>query len=52
MLETCTDFANKMTKLEFVSQSLGIKALIRTKYHAKYAGEGIEFTWGAPKAMN
>jgi hypothetical protein len=51
MLETCTDFANEKTQLEFVCQSLGMEALITTKYHAEYAGEGIEYCWGAAKAV-
>jgi hypothetical protein len=51
MLETCTDFANEMTQLEFVCQSLGTEALITTKYHAEYAGEDIEYSWGAAKAV-
>ena len=51
MLETCTDFANEKTQLEFVCQSLGTEALITTKYHAEYAGEGIEYSWGAAKAV-
>ena len=50
MLETCTDFANEKTQLEFVCQSLGTEALITTKYHAEYAGEGVEYSWGAAKA--
>ena len=50
MLETCTDFANEKTQLEFVCQSLGTEALITTKYHAKYDGEGNEYSWGAAKA--
>jgi hypothetical protein len=51
MLETCTDFANEKTQLEFVCQSLGTEALITTKYHAEYAGEGIEYSWGVAKAV-
>ena len=51
MLETCTDFANEKTQLEFVCQSLGTDDLITTKYHAKYAGEGIEYSWEAAKAV-
>ena len=30
---------------------LGAKALTTTKYHAEYAGEGIEYLWGAAKAI-
>jgi hypothetical protein len=51
MLETCTDFANEKTQLEFLCQSLGTEAPITTKYHAEYAGEGIEYSWGAAKAV-
>ena len=36
---------------EFVCQSLGTEALITTKYHAEYAGEGVEYSWGAAKAV-
>ncbi len=44
MHDSCTDFANKTTQLEFVCESLGAEAIITTKYHAKYAGEGIEYS--------
>ncbi len=44
-------FANEKTQLEFVCQSLGTEALITTKYHAEYAGEGIEYSWGAAKVV-
>jgi hypothetical protein len=42
MLDSCTDFANKTTQLEFVCESLGAEVIITTKYHAEYSGEGIE----------
>jgi hypothetical protein len=51
MLDSCTNFANKTTQLEFVCESLGAEAIITTKYHAEYAGEGIEYSWGAAKAI-
>ena len=28
-----------------------MEASITTKYHAEYAGEGIEYSWGASKAV-
>ena len=40
-----------MSQLEYVCSSLGVKVLITTKYHAEYAGEGIEYSWGAAKAI-
>ncbi len=51
LMGTCTDFANEKSQLEFVCQSLGVAALITTKYHAECAGEGIEYSWGASKAV-
>jgi hypothetical protein len=51
LMQSCTDFANKKSQLEYVCQSLGVEALITTKYHAKYAGEGIKYSWGASKAV-
>ena len=51
LMGSCTDFANKKLQLEYVCQSLGVEALITTKNHAKYAGEGIEYSWGASKAV-
>jgi hypothetical protein len=51
LMENCTDFKNEMSQLEFVCHSLGCKALITTKYHVEFAGEGIEYSWGLSKAM-
>jgi hypothetical protein len=51
LMGSCTDFANEKSQLEFVCQSLGVEALMTTKYHAEYNGEGIEYSWGASKAV-
>ncbi len=51
LMGRCTDFANEKSQLEFVCQSLGIEALITTKYHTEYTGEGIEYSWGALKTV-
>ncbi len=51
LMGSCSEFANKKSQLEYVCQSLGVEALITTKYHAEYAGEGIEYSWGASKAV-
>jgi len=42
LMENCTDFKNEMSQLEFICHSLSCKALITTKCHAEFAGEGIE----------
>ena len=49
LMDTCADFENELSQLAFVCHSLGAKALTTTKYHAEYAGEGIEYSWGAAK---
>ncbi len=51
LMGSSTDFANERSQLEYVCQSLGVKALITTKYHAEYAGKGIKYSWGASKAV-
>ncbi len=39
MLDSCTNFANNKTQLDFICESFRAEALITTKYHAEYAGE-------------
>ncbi len=51
LMGSCTDFANEKSQQEYVCQSLGVEALITTKYHTEYAREGIEYSWGASKAV-
>ena len=51
LMESRIDFYNEMSQLEFVCKSLGARALITTKYHAEYAGEGIEYSWGFAKML-
>ena len=41
MMGQCTDFAEEMSQLEFISKKLECSVIITTKYHAEYAGEGI-----------
>jgi hypothetical protein len=51
MLRQCFDFANALSQLEYVCSECGVEAIITTKYHAEYAGEGVEYSWGAAKAL-
>ena len=46
MMESCSDFASEVSQLEHVAESLGAKVIITTKYHAEYAGEDVEYSWG------
>lgn len=50
LMENCADFYNEECQLQFVCRNVGARAIITTKYHAEYAGEGIEYAWGASKA--
>ena len=49
-MESCLDFANELTQLEYVAQELNSSVLITIKYHAELAGEGCEYTWGVAKS--
>ena len=51
MMGRCTDFAEEMSQLEFIGKKLGCSVIITTKYHAEYAGEGIEYSWGLAKCF-
>lgn len=51
LMESCTDFANEVSQLEYVGQCLGVRVIITTKYHAEYAGEGVEYSWGFSKCV-
>ena len=46
---TVTSPENETSQLEYVCAELGATAVITTKYHAEYAGEGIEYSWGLSK---
>jgi len=51
MMAKCTDFAEEMSQLESIGKKLGCSVIITTKYHAEYAGEGIEYSWGLAKCF-
>ena len=51
MIENCHDFQNEVSQLEHVCQQIGAQILITTKYHAEFAGEGIEYLWGFCKSL-
>jgi len=51
MVQNCPDFLDEMSQLEHVYQQLGSTAVITTKFHAEYAGEGVEYSWGYSKSI-
>jgi hypothetical protein len=50
-MASCLNFAKEMTALQHVGSQLGISVIIMPKFHAKLAGEGVEYSWGIAKAM-
>ena len=44
LMASCLDFAEEMTALPHVGHALGVSVLITPKFHAKMAGEGIEYS--------
>jgi hypothetical protein len=51
LMASCLDFAEEMTALPHVGHALGVSVLITPKFHAKMAGEGIEYSWGVSKSV-
>ena len=51
LMASCLDFAEEMTALQHVGSELGISVVITPKFHAKLAGEGIEYSWGVTKLV-
>lgn len=49
LVENFPDFKSETSQLEHICSKLGCEAIITTKYHAEFAGEGIEYTWGLSK---
>ena len=48
---SCLDFAEEMMALHQVGHTLGVSVLITPNFHAKVAGEGIEYSWGIAKSV-
>ncbi len=51
LMALCLNFAKEMTALQHVGHQLGVSVLITPKFHAKMAGEGIEYSWGVSKSV-
>ena len=50
-MASCLDFAEEMTALQHVGHELGVSILTTPKFHAKMAGEGIEYSWEVSKSV-
>ena len=49
LIDKAPDFQNKVTLLQEKLGQLGVTVHCSPKYHAKLAGEGIEYSWGFSK---
>ena len=50
LMSSCLDFASELSELETMAKKMGATVMTTTKYHAEYAGEGIEYAWGVMKS--
>ncbi len=51
MMTNCPDILNEILQLEYVCQQLDTKTILTTMYHAEFASEGIEYSWGYSKSF-
>ena len=49
LMASCLDFANEITEMEAKGETMGIRVISTTKFHAELAGEGIEYAWACVK---
>ena len=50
LLAECTDFKEEETALQFLGTQLGMKVQLTPKFHAEFAGVGVEYCWAHAKA--
>jgi len=51
LLANCKDFKEEETALEHLGSQLGVKVKLTPKFHAEFAGEGVEYSWAHSKAF-
>jgi hypothetical protein len=49
LMASCLDFADEITEMEARGETMGIRVVSTTKFHAELAGEGIEYAWACAK---
>jgi hypothetical protein len=49
LMASCLDFADEITEIEARGETMGIRVVSTTKFHAELAGEGIEYAWACVK---
>jgi hypothetical protein len=50
LLAECIDVKEEETALQFLGTQLGVKVQLTPKFHAEFAGEGVEYCWAHAKA--
>jgi hypothetical protein len=48
-MASCLDFADEITEMEALGETMGIRVVSTTKFHCELAGEGIEHVWAYAK---
>jgi hypothetical protein len=49
LMASCLDFANEITEMEALGETMGIRVVSTTKFHCELAGEGIKYAWACAK---
>jgi hypothetical protein len=50
LMAECKDFKNEETALQYLGRQLGVIVELMPKFHAKFAGEGVEYSWAHAKS--
>jgi hypothetical protein len=51
LLAECHDLKEEETALQYLGSQLGVVVNLTPKFHAKLAGEGVEYSWAHVKAF-
>jgi hypothetical protein len=51
LLAECHDFNEEETALQYLGSQLGVVVNLMPKFHAKLAGEGVDYSWAHVKAF-
>ncbi len=51
LMTECSDFKEEETALQYLGTHLGVEVILTPKFHAKLAGEGVEYSWAHAKVF-
>jgi hypothetical protein len=49
LMASCLDFADEITKMEALGETVGTGAVSNTQFHCELVGEGIKYAWACAK---